>query len=450
MCGIPSTMGKSFQNSEESSQDYPLGLSDSDSWSRIVKEGERIFWPYCELINGSLFIIGETELDHLYISKFNSSGNREWELIIKLKGDSYISYVFDNENNLFILSKYYSSKNISLVKVNSSGAVLFSKEISLELSSYDLALVLSDNNSLLVLGYYDQRDHPKRFFLMKFNNVGQFLWNTSYYIDYAYNSYFIEDSGNNIYLQFWNNSINYLAKFNSSGVILWQTALVDGFETFLIDSNEELFVVGEKSYTTVYIHKLNSTGNRIEEILIEYINGKYLRVWYLDDLFVFNYVDMSLLCYDLNLNLIWNSSLSDYLGSYWLAQTFLAKDSHDNVYILQNNGLGNIDLVKISSTGNFLSQKIWGGGTVKRPRSLNIDLDNNVYFLCNCEYSNIWGYWAEYTILVKNPVNGGIPPELKRELVIEDYFIFSVIGISCIISLLALLSILRSNKRRIS
>ena len=158
---------------------------------------------------------------------------------------------------------------------------------------------------------------------------------------------------------------------------------------------------------------------------------------------------MSILCYDLNLNLKWNFSLSDYITHHWMLKTFLAKDSHDNVYIIQNNAIGNINLVKISSTGEFLSRIIWGGFFDEKPESLIIDLDNNIYFSCDCEYYNIWRASNVYTILVKNPVNGGTPPEPRRDLGIYDYFLFSVVGIVCIISPIALLSILRSNKKRI-
>jgi hypothetical protein len=457
-------MGNFFQDFKEYDQNYPLGLSNSDSWSKIVKEGGWFFPSYCELVNGSLYIIGRLELGdntnrYLYVSKFNTLGIKEWELSIKIDDKSYyshVSYVFDNDNNLFILynyiylnlTNYIYSFNTLLIKLNSSGALLFSKEFSPGRYYFNAFLVLADNNSLLIVG------SATRLFIEKFNNAGQFLWNTSFYIDYTYSPpYIVKDSGCNMYLYFSNNSICHLAKINGSGSIVWQIGLPQmGLENevhkLIIDSNDNLFIMGSKNYTTKCLLKLNSTGNQIKEILIEsfYIRGN---IWHLNDLLVYNInkYSMSILCYDLNLDLKWNFSLSDYITGHFYLQTFLAKDSHDNVYIIQNNKLGNINLIKISSTGEFLSRIIWGGFFDEKPESLLIDLDNNIYFSCECECYNVWRERYRYTILVKNPVNGGTPPEPRRDLDLRDYFLFSVVGIACIISPIALLSILRSNKK---
>ncbi|MBY9019903.1 MAG: hypothetical protein KGD67_02515 [Candidatus Lokiarchaeota archaeon] len=453
--GIILNIGINLQNFEEYHQNYPLGLSNSDSWSKIVKEGGWFYPPYCELVNGSLYLIGTLELGdytnkYLYISKFNISGIKQWEHSIELGDNSRISYVFDNDNNLFVLNEYFSSNNISLIKVNSLGAILFSKEFNLDLHNHDVSLVLGDNNSLLIVGQYDQHPYPEKLFIMKFNNAGQFLWNTSFRVDYYFlPPYIVKDSGYNMYLFFRNNSIYQVAKINSSGAITWQMGLENYDHKFLVDFNDNLYIMGVKNYSTGYILKLNSTGNQIKEILLENFKTYGSEVWYLNDIFVFNRHSMSILCYDLNLEHKWNFSLSDYISPPFNLQSFLARDSHDNVYIVQNNRLGNINLVKISNTGEFLSRIIWGGFFVVEPGSLNIDFDNNIYFICNCEYSNVWGDQHRFTILVKNPVNGGNPPEPRRDLDIRDYFVFGVVGIACIISPIALLSILRSNKKRI-
>ena len=252
-----------------------------------------------------------------------------------------------------------------------------------------------------------------------------------------------------MYLYFRNNSIYHLAKINSSGALMWQMSLENEVPKLIVDSNDNLFIMGSKNWSTGYILKLNSSGNQIKEILIEKFSTYFAKMWYLNDLFVFNPNSMLLLCYDLNLDQKWNFSLSDYISQPFVLKTFLAKDSLDNVYIIQNNELFNIHLVKISSIGQFVSRIIWGGIFDEKPGSLNIDLLDNIYFICNCDYSNVWGDRDRYTILVKNPVNGGVPPEPRRDLDIRDYFIFSIVGIACIISPIVLVSILRSNKKRI-
>jgi hypothetical protein len=459
---IISNLGNSLQNFEEYDQNPPFSLSNSDSWSKIVKEGGSIFEPYCELINGSLYVIGMLELEvstnhYLYVSKFNTSGIKEWELSIKLDHYiSYISYLFDNDNNLFISIKYpYYSDNISLIKLNSSGEILFSKEFSLDLHNHDVSLVLGENNSLLIVGYYEQHPYPERLFIMKINNVGQFLWNTSFYVD-DYNNphYIVTDSEYNIYLSFENNSIFNLAKINGSGVILWQIELSDIEETknIMIDVNNTLCIIGCGNSNT-YVLKINSSGTILKEIVINGFITDYYRSWFLKGSIVIAHsYDISMLySYDLNLNFQWNFTLADYITpQFYGLWIFLAQDIQENVYVLQNNNVGDISLIKINKTGNFISRITWGGLYEETPRSLIIDLDNNIYFICNCEYYNTWRDRYIYAILVKNPVNGGTPPELRgRDLDIRDYLLFSVIGIACIISPIALLSILKSNKKRI-
>ena len=103
-------IGNFLQNFDELDENYPLGLLNSDSWSKIVKEEGWLYPPYLVGADGSLYIIGRLKLEdntnqYLYVSNFNTSGIKEWEYSIKLDDNSYYShapYVFDNDNNLFI------------------------------------------------------------------------------------------------------------------------------------------------------------------------------------------------------------------------------------------------------------------------------------------------------------------------------------------------------------
>ena len=307
---------------------------------------------------------------------------------------------------------------------------------------------------MLIVGHYEQYSYPERLFIMKFNNTGQFLWSTSFSTDYYTKyPYIVTDSEYNMYLCFRNNSISNLAKINSSGEKLCQIGLSDIKYTknILIDINKTLYIIGCDTSNT-YIRKINSSGTILKEIIINGLTTDYGRSWFLKGSFVIaDSFDISILYYyDLNLNLQWNFTLADYITPHFYGLwTFLAQDIQENVFVLQTNNVGNINLVKISRTGEFLSRIIWGGFFYEEPRSLIIDSENNIYFICNCEYFNVWRERYTYTVLVKNPLNGGTPPEPKMDLDIRDYFLFSVVGIACIISPIALLSILISNKKRI-
>ena len=437
--GIILNLGNSLQVFEEYDENYPLGSSNSDSWSKIIEEGEYYSTSHCELVNGSLYVFG-----YRSVSKYNTSGFKVWEQEIP---DFFrISYVFDNDNNLFFLSSH-----LTLIKINSSGALLFSKDFSLDTYHSESSLILGENNSLVVVSnsYNYTNPNPWSVLIMKINNAGQLLWNTSLSVEF-YDKYprIVKDSEYNMYLYLWNNSICSLAKINGSGTIVWQMSAENRITKLIVDSNDNLFIIGEQDYSTGYILKLNKTGDLIKELIIESFKTYANDILFLNDILVLDRYSMSFFCYDLNLELKWEFSLSNYITDHFLLRTYLAKDSHDNVYILQNNELGNLNIVKISSTGVLLSRIIWGGVFTEMPASLNIDLDDNIYFTCKCDFYNNWQDKLVCTILVKNPAHGGIPPEPKWDLDERDFFLFSVLGIVCIISPIALRSILKSNKKR--
>ncbi len=152
--------------------------------------------------------------------------------------------------------------------------------------------------------------------------------------------------------------------------------------------------------------------------------------------------------YDLDLNLQWNFSLTGYVSSSYPYHTIpiLAKDMQENIQVLTPY-LGHVSLLKINKTGNLISKINWGGGTyILYPLSLIIDSENNIYFFSNCVYYNRWDIKYGCVILVKNPVNGGVPPKFGSDLEIDDYLLFSVMGISGLISLITVILILKNKK----
>ena len=447
-------LGNFLQINEVRDRDYPIVSSTSDSWSLIVKAEEfKQVEPKCEVINGSLYFIGVPKArSYLYIICFNITGNKEWELSFKIVNPLFY-YIFDSDNNLTILYNYHPfSNNISLIKLNPLGVVLFSKEYNLGLDINEAFLVLGENNSLLFVGidYFVHRC----LFIMKFNKMGQYLWSTSFNIDGHYISpNIISDSNNNIYLSFLNNSVNYLAKINGSGEISWQIGLSDTIpEKLMIDVNNTLYVIGSKELHTSIL-KINNTGTILKEIILdEFYSYNFHLSWFLEDgigIMIADYGTNSLLYYyDLNLNLQWNFSLTGYVSfllPYYNTHEIIAKYMQENIHVL-GTYLGHISLLKINKTGNLISKIDWGGSYILDPRSLIIDSENNIYFFSNCGYYSRWDIWYGYAILVKNPVNGGTPPQLRSNLEMYDYFLFSLIGISCIISLITVISILKSKK----
>ena len=424
--------------------DKTVKLSGSDSWAKIVKNGER--WSNLELFNNSLYVFSYPG----HVSKFDTSGTLLWEYRNNLFSPDTPFHVFDSSGNLLLLSKISYNNEFSLIKLSSSGILLYSKNITLESDSYDATITLGANNSIIVTGHFY---HLDKFFFIKLNSEGDLLWDKSIFATpYWGYPFIVLDSQYNLYIPYYENYNNfYIAKINGSGDLLWKIGLGNfpPFEGLMIDANDTLFLI-ESSFGNTRIFKINSSGFILKELVIDDFTTDYYINRYFDDKILIPKSDLSILnCYDLNLNLIWNFSLSDYVVSHFSRSIDLAQDSHGIIYILQSNYIGDISLLKINSTGKFISQILWGSPIYEFPENLIVDSENNIYFMCFCEYLDAWSIQNRYHVIVKNPIDGGSPPRPEIALNIFDYFLFSIVGIACIISPVTLLSILRSNKKRI-
>ena len=403
-------LGNFLQVNPVNDREYPLASSNSDSWAIFVKEDydyhsnpndpyDYLSNPNCEFVNDTIYVIGSLGVygSALSISSFNISGNKEWEHVIE---GHYFSYLFDNYNNLLILSSGYDS--ISILKINTSGAITFSKEFSIELGSDhyiledSISIVLGENNSLIFVAYFwISYSTVDEIFIMKINNAGQYLWNTSFYID-EFSQYLVTNSGNNMYLYFKNNSIGTLTQINSSGAMAWQLGLENEIVKLEADSKDNLVIIRRNYYDQLNILKLNSTGNQIKEILINFTYGRWLSdILILNDILLVDRFSQSIMCYDLNLDLKWVFTLVDYSFNTYRWQ-IMAQDSLGNVYIINqnkvdlNNELNIFNIAKFSNTGELLSSIIWGSSINEMPASMVIDSDNNIYFTCNCRYLSRW------------------------------------------------------------
>ena len=422
--------------SENYDSDNKVKLSDSDSWTKIVKNGGR--WSTLEIYNNSLYVFRNPG----YVSKFDTSGFMLWEYTTNLETHSH---VFDSKGHILILFEKASQDELLIIKLSSSGKLLYSKNILVGGYIHNTLITLGVNNSMIITG------HSSTFELLifKLNSNGDLLWNKTVSINSFWSFPFIvSDSKYNLYIPYDNNSLS-LAKINGSGELQWKIGLGDlhPHANLMIDANDTLFLIGTDDENTS-IFKINSSGFILKELKIDdFVIGNS---WHFDDILVIKKRYTSeLYCCDVNLNYKWNYNLSDHVISHFANRVDLARDLQGNIYILQTSYVGDISLLKINSAGIYVSQIIWGGPENEFQGNLIIDSENNLYFICYCDYFDTWGLWQTYMIMVKNPADGGLPPKPEINLTLYDYLLFSVFGISCIISLKVLIPILRSNKKRI-
>ena len=412
--------------------DSSVNLSDSDSWAKIVKKGY-LFEPNMEVYNDSVYSFCVFNEDFLYVSKFTTSGVKEWEFSMKLTDRAYYSYDFDSQGNLYFGFHLYDSNGIQLIKFNSTGALIISKNYYFEGESYSPRLVLGINNSVFIV---------HRSTIFNLGSMGELLWNFSLNVDWL--SRVMTDEINNFYFTYSNNSEYGIAKANSSGELIWSLELEEGYKTFFINEDAIFVMDSEWGTYTNSVQKISTNGSLIKQINFPqyYI---YKSVWCEGNIFLFDEYS-NILCYYSNLTLKWIFSPFPNNSSYY-RRTFITQDSDENYKILLKNPR-NILYMKINKTGDFISSLVWGGGEVYELINTDVDSECNIYFLSNCMNYDAWGSNYFYIVLVKNPQSGGEPPVPVRNLGRRDYILFSALVIGIITSIASLITILRSRKKR--
>lgn len=430
--------------------------ADAESWSKMISDDQGSAILNLEFKDNSVYIIGVintvvySSSGFLYVSKFTIFGAKEWEFSIKAKISEYIDYLFDSNNNLYLLFRNNKSY-LCFVKLSPSGTVLLYKEILKYIDSWQFSLELGQNDSIYIFGktYY-----PPQLNILSFSNFGDLLWNISYNVSlqdvyYPFPFHTVKDSKFNFYISLVNNSKYTITKVNSSGALVSQLDY-QAPETLMI-KNDNLFFVKSYSYYNHSILKINTTGSLIKEVYVSGFTTGDMSFQCINDIFIWDYYSQ-LKAYDLNLTLKWVFNISEYIPTshqYYWYRNYIAQDIQNNVYMIQPNDIGDLSILKINGSGYLQSRIIWGGPNDEIVTSLLLDPENNIYFICFYNGYDAWGFPHTYRFLVKNPKDGGVLLLPERIFDARDYFFFSCIGISCIISAIALFSILKSPKKRI-
>lgn len=430
-----------------------INLLEDDSWSRIIKNGERLFYPRFESFNNSLYILGNVAVQlspnyYFYIAKYNNLGDLQWDVSLDMSDYGDFSYDFDSNGNL-IVSIEMNNEKIFIAKINPFGQFIFNFEISLGERSHETSIKIGENNSIYAIGHSYYPLHE--IVVLKFDANAHLLINKSISATQYWYPWFALSKSNHIYLTYYDYYYNlYLVCLNSSGDLSWQVDLGVGpiCNDLILDTNESIYLsIIDLSTDFTYILKFNSSGYLLKELILETQYTDYGIIYFFDDILLVNN-RTELFCYDLNLDNLWNFNLTEYIIPSSFNFIDIAQDSIGNLYILQDNYLRDISLLKINKTGEYISLIIWGGPNKETIREIDIDSENNLYFTCVCEYVDVWRIRREYAVLVKNPVNDDRPPLPLWKLNVNDYILLGFVGISLITSLGALLSLIKKRKFR--
>ncbi len=236
-----------FSNSNKT-QEFNLKPSNhEDSWTKVLD------------VNGRAISISNDTQENIYIlyclwgsgnyiiEKYNTSG----ELIFK-KELRYgaCEICVDFSNNLHILS------NSFLVKYNNSGMKIWNKTLDFESEGLDISF--DSKNNILVLG---------NSFIVKFDENGNHLWNTSilvsYYGDNFKGNVIALDSLDNIVVsKVYDYDKSTITKYNVSGMLQWTHNFSKGaISDLALDKNDNIFVVA-KQIVIKYDNECNQLWNR--------------------------------------------------------------------------------------------------------------------------------------------------------------------------------------------
>jgi len=355
-------------------------------WNRSWgEEGDNPFNRVIIDSQNNIYITGRTRnitgnTDAIYLIKFNSSGDLQWDYIWCGDGESYIAAIaLDSLSNIYLTGR---TRNITgntdaiyLIKFNSSGDLQWN-----HIWGYSNTLMLSkiaidSADDIYISGITLNGTETEEFHIWKFNNTGHLQWShTLSGIDYAKIPQIATDSLDNLYILGSNYSIEemdlYLMKYDPTGIQLWNhtwrgTSRVYDMK-IAIDSSDSICIGGEirggsfdDEWADIFLVKYNNLGVRL-----------------------------------------WNQTYDKFKVDRFADITI---DSKDNIYLAGNALLppqsrGDMVILNYDSFGSLISYTNWGGDEDDIATGIALDSSENIYI---SGFTNSFGAGGNDMCLVK-------------------------------------------------
>ena len=182
--------------------------------------------------SGDAYTCGLTSLGFAVV-KYNSSGVLQWQREYQRSGfGATVNAIFvDSSDFVYVTGQTDSGAALFLVKINSSGTLQWQVRYPGEFNVYGNAIAVDSSGNVHVVGvegYTSGEDNYNRAIILKFNSSGTLLWKTA--IGQAADGNFTGwgcslDSSGNVYSTVHGNNSNtiILSKLNPSGARLWQS-----------------------------------------------------------------------------------------------------------------------------------------------------------------------------------------------------------------------------------
>ncbi len=309
-------------------------------------------WALAADMQGSAYVAGDTGLSgnvDAVILKYNSTSDLQWQKIWGTKYyDSAGSVAVDSAGNLYVAGG--SSGGGFILKLSSTGSLLWQKLLNAPYGMNVEKVAIDSQNNIYVAGFNSSLSTGDTPFLVRLNSSGnltrQYTWggNSTRAMGVA------ADSSGNIYVSGGTRTSGanraLLLKFDASGSLQWQRAWggtrSDYGSRVTVDTGGNVYVTG---YTSSY-------GAGGQDILLLKFNPSGTLQW----------------------QRTWGGNASDYGND-------LSVDSSNHVWVVGDTasyGAGgpNVVLLDFDSSGNLLSQIVWGRASSD---SVSLDVSGEVF-----------------------------------------------------------------------
>jgi len=324
-------------------------------------------------------------------SYFMLNVNVYWQKKIGGSGNDYGKAIaVDGSGNVYLngyqYSDVYGSNDYGVIKLDSSGDIVWQKKIGGIGGGYGRAIAVDDVGNVYLNGYQDSDVYGGTYDygVIKLDPNGNILWQKK--IGGVSNDYgrgIAVDGSGNVYINGSQASDVYggtdygVVKLDTNGNLLWQKK------------------IGRNSNDYGYAIAVDGSGN-------VYLNG-----YQNSDSYGGN--DYGVIKLDSSGDIVWQKKIGGNSNDYGYA---IAVDGSGNVYLNGNQasdvygGTYDYGVIKLDPNGNILWQKKIGGSSDDAGHAIAVDGSGNVY-LNGFQGSDVYGGTYDYGVIKLDP-NGNI------------------------------------------